>query len=86
MTDGTVETLNAQAEGLRLDLDDAAPLAARALTSGQVVIESRTVVVDGNGRLLEISEIPDSSGRTIGTAVDLTAVEDLQSQLGRQLE
>ena len=86
MTDGTVETLNAQAEGLRLDLDDAAPLAARALTSGQVVIESRTVVVDGNRRLLEISEIPDSSGRTIGTAVDLTAVEDLQSQLGRQLE
>ena len=86
MTDGTVETLNPKAEKLRLDLNNAAPLADRALASGRAVIESRTVVVDGNRRLLEISESPDNFGGTIGTAVDLTAVEDLQSQLGRQLE
>lgn len=84
--DGAVETLNAPAEALRLDLDDAAPLAARALTGGHAVIESRTVVVDGNRRLMEISEAPDQNGGTIGTAVNLTAIEDLQSQLGRQLE
>jgi signal transduction histidine kinase len=86
LASGSLDTLNSQADTLRLDLDDAAPLADRARSSGKPVIESRTLVVGGNRRLLEITETPDSQGGTIGTAVDLTALEDLQSQLGRQLE
>jgi len=61
-------------------------LADRALQSGEPSVEDHHVVIDGARRLLRITEQPLPDGRVLGHAIDLTAVEDLQSALKRHTE
>lgn len=84
--DQALRPLNGRSEAIREDLEKASTLAVRALTGNRPAMESRTVVVEGRRRLLEITETPDGTGGTTGTAVDLTGLEDLQAQVSRQIE
>jgi signal transduction histidine kinase len=64
-------------------------IARRALEGDQAVSESLHVVVEGERRLLEITEAPcrsDGTDGAIGIALDRTVVEDLQAQLKRHVD
>ena len=58
---------------------------ARAAASGEPRSERRHVVIGGSRRLLEIAELPDRDGGTIGFALDRTDVETSQGELSRHV-
>lgn len=78
------------AEGIELAgaaLTDASQaLARRALEKNQPEAHSHHVVVSGERRLLELTELPLGEGLLLGTAHDLTPVEELQAELARHIE
>jgi len=58
---------------------------ASALAAGEVHREQRHVVVAGSRRLLELVEVRDRSGGTIGVAIDRTELERTESELSRHV-
>lgn len=60
-------------------------LAKRVLRTGHEQTESISVVVDGKRRLFQIIERPDGTGGTAGTATDMTALDEAQSQLASHM-
>ncbi|MEE8535646.1 MAG: PAS-domain containing protein, partial [Kiloniellales bacterium] len=57
----------------------------RALASGASEAETHHVVVQGERRLLEISERPSGNGALVGLAIDRTDREELQDELQRHI-
>ena len=57
---------------------------AAGATSGQRS-ERRHLVIGGERRLVEITEIPVASGGTVGFAIDRTDVEEAESELARHI-
>jgi len=82
---GTLRFGNASAQPLFPELEKAAALAERAVKVGRAQSESRNMVVQGDRRLVDITEAPVGEG-TIGTARDLTTLEQLQSELARHVD
>ncbi|MBV8890127.1 MAG: PAS-domain containing protein [Alphaproteobacteria bacterium] len=64
--------------------DKALELARRAAV-GMVQTERRHVVIAGSRRLLEITEMPDQDGGTIGFAADRTDLESAEAELSRHI-
>jgi signal transduction histidine kinase len=60
-------------------------LGLRTLETGLRQSESHHVVAGGARRLLDITELPGPGNGTIGYALDLTALEDTQSELARHI-
>ncbi len=60
-------------------------LAKRTMRTGHEQTESISVVVDGKRRLFQIIERPDDAGGTAGTAADMTALDEAQSQLASHM-
>jgi len=58
---------------------------ARAAANGTIKSERRHIVIGGSRRLLEICELPDGAGGTIGFAVDRTDLESAESELVRHV-
>jgi signal transduction histidine kinase len=58
---------------------------ARAAAAGTVQSERCHVVIAGSRRLLELSEMPDRSGGTIGFAIDHTDLESAEGELSRHV-
>ena len=58
----------------------------RALRRGSAQRESRSLVVDGSRRLFELTEAPMEAGGTIGTARDVSAIEETQAELARHVD
>ena len=77
---------NAAAQPLFPELEKAAALAERAVHVGRSQSESRNMVIRGDRRLIDVTESPASAGGTVGTARDLTALEQLQSELARHVD
>jgi signal transduction histidine kinase len=87
--DGTVAFINAAAVPLASDLERGGGLALRARETGRVQSESRNLVIDGDRRLFEIFETPLPPGigsGTIGIGRDVTALEQIQSDLARHVD
>jgi len=87
--EGAIVYANAAAEPLIEELERASALAARARETGRAQRESRNLVIGGDRRLFEISETPqteDSGSGTIGSGRDVTALEQLQSDLARHVD
>lgn len=86
---GEIVFANAAARPLLDDLARSGSLAARARETGREQSESRNLVIDGNRRLFEIFETPEADGfgdGTIGFGRDVTALEQLQSDLARHVD
>ena len=58
---------------------------ARAAAGGTIKSERRHIVIGGSRRLLEICELPDGAGGTIGFAVDRTDLESAEGELVRHV-
>src|SRR5216683_4028389 len=58
---------------------------ARAAAAGTVQSERCHVVIAGSRRLLELSEMSDRSGGTIGVAIDHTDLESAEGELARHV-
>ena len=58
---------------------------ARAAATGTIKSERRHIVIGGSRRLLEVCELPDGTGGTIGFAVDRTDLESAESELARHI-
>ena len=58
---------------------------ARAAAGGTIKSERRHIVIGGSRRLLEVCELPDGAGGTIGFAIDRTDLESAESELGRHI-
>jgi signal transduction histidine kinase len=58
---------------------------ARAAANGTIKSERRHIVIGGSRRLLEVCELPDGAGGTIGFAVDRTDLEIAESELARHI-
>ena len=58
---------------------------ARAAAAGTIKSERRHIVIGGSRRLLEVCELPDGAGGTIGFAVDRTDLESAESELARHI-
>jgi signal transduction histidine kinase len=84
--DGTLGYGNAPAMPLYPELEKVGPLAERAIHVGRAQSESRNMVVHGDRRLVDVTETPAADGGTVGTARDLTALEQLQSELARHVD
>jgi signal transduction histidine kinase len=72
----------------RLELDgsiSAGALAKRAKQLNRVQEESRHLVTAGRRLLFEFAEVPLPAGRMAGYARDVTAIEAVQAELGRQV-
>src|SRR2546423_1612373 len=62
------------------------PIRARAAAaSGEMRSEERHVVIGGSRRLLQLTEVPDHAGGTIGFAIDRTDLESVESDLSRHV-
>lgn len=84
--DGCVVSANQAAQALFPELEKSTVLAERARHVGAPQSESRNMVIGGDRRLLEITETPLSGGGTIGTARDVTVIEQLQADLARHVD
>jgi len=90
--DGALRHGNAGAEPLFPELEKAGMLAERAVKLGRAQSESRNMVVHGDRRLVDLTEAPAVIGAggapdgTVGTARDLTTLEQLQSELARHVD
>ncbi|GHD40617.1 two-component sensor histidine kinase [Thalassobaculum fulvum] len=90
--DGTLRHGNAGAGPLLPELEKATSLAERAVKLGRAQSESRNMVVHGDRRLVDLTEAPTAGGEgglpdgTVGTARDLTTLEQLQSELARHVD
>lgn len=60
-------------------------LARSVCTSGEAQAVSHHIVVGGSRRLLELNELPLENGAIAGFALDVTAIEDAQSELARHV-
>ncbi|HLI10948.1 MAG TPA: ATP-binding protein [Alphaproteobacteria bacterium] len=60
-------------------------LAEQAVASGTAQRATCHVVIDGNRRLLDISEVPLPGGGTLGYALDHTELEEVRGELNRHL-
>ena len=58
---------------------------ARAAATGTIKSERRHIVIGGSRRLLEVCELPDGNGGTIGFAIDRTDLESAESELARHI-
>ena len=58
---------------------------ARAAAGGTIKSERRHIVIGGSRRLLEVCELPDGAGGTIGFAVDRTDLESAEGELVRHV-
>src|SRR3546814_2215235 len=76
-------------------LEKASARAERAVKAGRAQSESRNMGVQGDRRLIDITEAPVGAGLgapdvggdgTVGTARDLTTLEQMQSELARHVE
>lgn len=67
--------------------DRARSLAQLARRTGMPQTESRHLVIDGARRTLDVTETPvgDSGGPVVGTAIDVTGLEDLQVTLAEHV-
>ena len=61
-----------------------APAIAKAAAAGTIQRDRRHVVIGGERRLLELTEMPDGGG-TIGFALDRTDLESAESELARHV-
>jgi len=64
---------------------DKARALARAAAGGTIKSERRHIVIGGSRRLLEVCELPDGAGGTIGFAIDRTDLESAESELARHI-
>src|SRR5260370_1313801 len=64
---------------------DKARALARMAAAGSARSERRHVVIAGSRRLLEVCELPDRAGGTIGFAIDRTDVESAETALARHI-
>nr|HYU13244.1 PAS domain-containing protein [Stellaceae bacterium] len=64
---------------------DKARALARMAAAGSARNERRHVVIAGSRRLLEVCELPDRAGGTIGFAIDRTDVESAEIELARHI-
>lgn len=86
---GEIVFANAAAQPLIGDLTRSTALATRARETGRGQSESRNLVIDGDRRLFEIFEAPEApeiGDGTIGFGRDVTALEQLQSDLARHVD
>ncbi len=60
-------------------------LAKHVLRTAQEQTESISVIVNGARRLFQVTERPDAAGGSAGVAVDMTALDDAQSQLASHM-
>jgi signal transduction histidine kinase len=59
-------------------------MAMRARDGREMITEKHPLVIKGERRLMQISEMPlTTEGQTIGIAQDMTALDDMQSELRR---
>lgn len=59
-------------------------LAARARNDRELISEKHPLVIKGERRLMQISEMPlTSEGQTLGLAQDMTVLDEMQSELRR---
>ena len=88
-TTGSIAFVNAAAVSLAGDLERGGALATRARETARAQSESRNLVIDGDRRLFEIFETPlaaSAGGGTIGLGQDVTALEQIQSDLARHVD
>lgn len=86
---GEIVFANAAAQPLIDDLTRSTTLATRARETGRGQSESRNLVIDGDRRLFEMFETPEAAeigDGTIGFGRDVTALEQLQSDLARHVD
>ncbi|MEQ9331848.1 ATP-binding protein [Thalassobaculum sp.] len=89
---GALQYGNAGARPLFPELEKTAGLAERAAKLGRAQSESRNMVIHGDRRLVDVTEAPTGTGEpdaaagTVGTARDLTTLEQLQSELARHVD
>ncbi|HVB17193.1 MAG TPA: PAS-domain containing protein [Stellaceae bacterium] len=67
------------------DGDDWMLALAEAAASGAARSERRHIVIAGSRRLLELTEMPDPAGGTIGFALDRTDLESVESEMSRHV-
>ena len=60
-------------------------LAKRALRTAQEQTESISIIVNGARRLFQVFERPDGAGGLAGVAVDMTALDEAQSELASHM-
>ncbi|MGH6912121.1 MAG: PAS-domain containing protein, partial [Geminicoccales bacterium] len=60
-------------------------LAQHAKSTGQAESETHHIVIEGSRRLLDLTEIPVKGGGLAGYALDITGIEDAQSELARHV-
>ena len=60
-------------------------LAGRARERGALATERHHVVIEGSRRLMEIMELPQEGGGTVGLAIDRTQEEELEGRLSRHI-
>ncbi len=60
-------------------------LAQHANATGQPESEVHHIVVEGSRRLLDLTEVPIKGGGLAGYALDITGIEDAQSELARHV-
>lgn len=93
---GALRYGNPGAQPLFPELEKGAALAERAVKLGRAQSESRNMVIHGDRRLVDVTEAPPGAlatvadaepvGGTVGTARDLTTLEQLQSELARHVD
>lgn len=76
----------ALAQGAEILTGAGIEIARRAAAEGAARAERHHVVIDGERRLLEITELPDGpDGELLGYALDYTDVEEAEGELARHL-
>ncbi|MBM3600082.1 MAG: PAS domain-containing protein [Alphaproteobacteria bacterium] len=83
--DQTIDVVNPAAGELLDSHSEGVALAERAQRLGRAQSESRAVVIAGQRRLVEFTEIPASGGDTVGFASDVTQLEQTQAELARHV-
>ncbi|MBV8776998.1 MAG: PAS-domain containing protein [Alphaproteobacteria bacterium] len=84
--DTTRETALAEGRELASESDRARAVEqARAAAAGTGRTEAHHIVIGGSRRLIEITEIPDETGGTIGFALDRTDLENAEAELARHI-
>jgi signal transduction histidine kinase len=61
-------------------------LAARALATGRAQSESRHIVIGGQRRLYDFTELPTGRFGVVGYALDMTQLEDVQEDLASHID
>ncbi|MBM3571964.1 MAG: PAS domain-containing protein, partial [Alphaproteobacteria bacterium] len=83
--DHRLDAVNQAALDITGDRPEDRALAERAAQLGSAQSESRAVVIGGQHRLAELTEVPIGAGATVGYATDATQLEQTQAELARHV-